>query len=203
MFVPTRSFIAVGLAAGLLAWAAANASAHTNVASSPQVAAARTVACGSAVSRLADAARGKVNMTAIHTTVDALNATARAATSGRDAFERHAYQVVAQIVRYRTDAAGIHMVLFQGSSYMLGTLPSPTCLPSNARARAVMVATRKWFLKKCGPTSSGWRSLGAQVRITGVGYWGPLNASGAARNGAEFGPVYGINPLAGCGASGA
>ena len=204
MFVPSRSFILLGLAAGLLAWAASTASAYTAVTASahPAAVAARTASCGSAVSRLADSSRGRVNMNAVNTTLDALGSKSRAATSGRDAFERQSYKVVAQVVKYRADSAGLHFVLFEGTSYMLATLPSPACLPSYARARSVMVATRAWFLKNCGQASSSWKSLGAQMRVTGVGYWGAKNVSGGAPNGAELAPVYGMNPVAGCGAAG-
>jgi hypothetical protein len=204
VFVPSRSFIIVGLAAGLLAWAASTASAYTAVTASahPAEAAARASSCGNSVSRLADSARGRVNMNAVNTTLEALGAKSRAASSGRDAFERQAYKVVAQVVKFRADSAGLHFVLFQGTSYMQATLPSPACLPSYARARSVMVATRAWFLKNCGQASSGWKSLGAQMRVTGVGYWGAKNVPGAASNGAELGPVFGMTPLAGCGAQG-
>ena len=203
MFLPSRSFILLGLAAGILAWAASTASAYTAVSASAHPAAvARAASCGSAVSRLADSSRGRVNMNAVNTTLDALGSKSRAASSGRDAFERQAYKVVAQVVKYRADSAGLHFVLFAGTSYMLATLPSPACLPSYARARSTMVATRAWFLKNCGEASSSWKSLGAQMRVTGVGYWGAVNLPGAAPNGAEFGPVFGMTPLAGCGAQG-
>ena len=152
--------------------------------------------------RLSDSARNRVNMNAVQTTLDALAAKSRAASAGRDAFERQAYNVTAQLVKYRSDAAGLHFVLFQGASYMQAFLPSPSCLPSYARARSTMVATRKWFLKNCGQASSGWKNLGAVVRFTGVGYWGPANVPGSAPNGAELGPVFGMNPVAGCGAGG-
>ena len=203
MFYPSRSFLLLSVAAGILAWAAATASAHTYVPSSRATGAARTSSCGNAVRRLADSARGRVNFSAVNTTLDAFGAKSRSGvSSGRDAFERQAYTVTAQVVKYRADASGLHFVLFQGSSYAQAYLPSPACLPSYARARSTMVATRKWFLKNCGLASSSWKPLGAQVRVTGVAYWGSPNLSGAAPNGAELAPVYGMNPVAGCGAAG-
>ena len=201
MFYPSRRLILLGVAAGLLAWAASNASAHTTTTS---VRASAASVCGNSVRRLSDSARGRVNFNAVQTTVDAFAAKSRAGvSSGRDAFERQTYTMTAQIVKYRADSAGIHFVFFQGSSYVEGFLPSPTCLPSFARARSTMVATRKWFLKNCGQASSSWTTLGAQVRVTGVAYWGAANTSGGAPNGAELAPVYGINPYSGCGAGGA
>ena len=198
MFYPSRSFLFLGIAAGLLAWAASTASAHT---ATSGVRAVHASSCGSAVRRLSDSARGRVNLNAVQTTVDAFATRNRSGvSSGRDAFERQAYSMTAQIVKYRSDSAGLHFVLFQGSSYVQGFLPSPSCLPSYARARSTMVATRRWFLNNCGPASSSWKPLGAQVRVTGVAYWGTPNLSGAAQNGAELAPVFGINPYAGCGA---
>jgi hypothetical protein len=142
-------------------------------------------------------------MNAQDTSVSALGTRTRPGSpSTRDAFERQVYRVTAQIVRYRADSQGLHLLLFKDDAYMLAFLPSAGCLPSTARGRSVMVATRKWFNKNCGAASSSWKPLGALVRITGVGYWGPRNASGAAANGAELAPVVGIHPLAGCGAQG-
>jgi hypothetical protein len=203
VFSPSRSFILVGFAAGLLAWAASTASAHTYAPSVRASAAMSASSCGNSVRRLADSARGRVNFTAASSTVDALAAKSRSGvSSGRDAFERQAYTVTAQVVKFRADSAGLHFVLFHGSSYMQAYLPSPSCLPSYARARSTMVATRKWFLKNCGQASSSWKPLGAEVRVTGVAYWGSTNVSGGAPNGAELAPVYGMNPVAGCGAAG-
>jgi hypothetical protein len=203
VFYPSRSFILLSVAAGLLAWAAATASAQTLAPSSRAASAIRSSTCGNAVRRLADSARGRVNFTAANTTLDVFSAKSRSGvSSGRDAFERQAYTVTAQIVKYRSDASGLHFVLFQGSSYAQAYLPSPACLPSYARARSTMVATRNWFLKNCGQASSSWKPLGAQVRVTGVAYWGSTNVSGSAANGAELAPVYGMNPVAGCGAAG-
>jgi hypothetical protein len=203
VFYPSRSFLILGAAAGVLAWAASSASAHTatpSVRATPSVSAA---SCGNAVRRLSDSARGRVNFNAVSSTVDAFAGKARSGVSSRrDAFERQAYTLTAQVVKYRADSAGLHFVLFQGTSYVQAYLPSPSCLPSYARARSTMVATRKWFLKNCGQASSSWKPLGAQVRVTGVAYWGSTNVSGSAPNGAELAPVYGMNPLAGCGAAG-
>jgi hypothetical protein len=202
--VSSRRFLFLPLAvAGALAVAAATASAHPDMASSGPSASR----CGGSLWQLrslSDAGRSRVNMNAKNVSVaglDALSAPGRSPSS-RDAFERQAYQVTAQVVKFRADSAGLHMVLFKDDAYMLATLPSASCLPSSARARAVMVATRKWFEKNCGQSSGSWRNLGAVVRVTGVGFWGSKSAPSAAPNGAELAPVFGMNPVAGCGAGG-
>jgi hypothetical protein len=200
--VSSRRFLLLPLAAAaFVAFAAATASAHTEVASSgPSVA-----RCGSQwqLRTLSDANRGRVNMNAQNTSVSALGARSRPGSpSSRDAFERQVYQVTAQIVKFRADSQGLHMLLFKDEAYMYAFLPSSGCLPSYARGRSVMVATRAWFNKNCGAASSSWKPLGALVRFSGVGYWGARNASGAAANGAELAPVVGMHPLAGCGAQG-
>ncbi len=198
----SRRLLFLPLAAGLLAVAAATASAHTELASSgPTVA-----RCGTlwTIRTLTDKNRGRVNLNAQKSTVASLGnrpAPARS-PSVRDAFERQAYQVTAQIVKYRADSAGLHLLLFKDEAYMQATLPSSGCLTKNSRARAVMLATRSWFNNNCGHPTSSWQPLGALVRVTGVGFWGSRNVSGAAPNGAEFAPAYGINPIAGCGTQG-
>ena len=199
----SRKFFLLPLAAAaFLALGAATASAHRDVASSgPSVS-----RCGSLwqLRTLSDSNRGRVNMNAVDSSVAALGARSAPgrSPSSRDAFERQTYKVVAQIVKFRADSQGLHMVLFKDDAYMHAFLPSAGCLPSYARARSVMVATRAWFNKNCGAPSSSWKPLGALVRFTGVGFWGARNLSGAAPNGAQLSPVYGMNPAAGCGAAG-
>ena len=200
----SRRFVFLPLAAaGALAFAAATASAHPDALTSGPSASR----CGGSLWQLrslADSGRGRVNMNARVSSVAALAALQAPgrSPSSRDAFERQAYQVTAQVVKFRADSAGLHLVLFKDDAYMLATLPSAGCLPSYARARAVMVATRRWFDKNCGVPSSSWKNLGAVVRVTGVGYWGSKSAPSAAPNGAQLAPVFGMNPVAGCGAGG-
>lgn len=197
-----RFFLLLPFAAGFLALAATTASAHREAAS----AAPSAPRCGGSLWQIrtfSDRNRARVNLSARQSSLAELGARPAPARSpsSRDAFERQAYQVTAQIVRFRSDSAGLHLLLFKDDAYMNATLPSAACLPKNARARKVMVATRAWFNKNCGVPGPSWRPLGALVRVTGVGFWGARNASGAA-NGAELAPVYGINPIAGCGAAG-
>lgn len=198
----SRSLYVLPLAAVLLAFAAATASAHPDLASSGPSASR----CGALwqLRSLSDRDRGRVNMSASNTTVSALAARPAPgrSPSSRDGFERQAWGVTAQIVKFRSDVAGLHMVLFKDDAYMQATLPSAACLASNARGRSVMVATRAWFNKNCGQPSSSWQPLGALVSFVGVGFWGAKNVSGGAPNGAELSPVVGMHPLAGCGAQG-
>jgi hypothetical protein len=200
--VSRRKFFLLPLAAGFLALAAATASARTEVSAGPSA-----QRCGGSlwqIRSLSDRYRARVNLNAQVSSIASLGARSAPARSPsvRDTFERQAYQVTAQIVRFRADSAGLHLLLFKDEAYMLATLPSAGCLPRGARARAVMVATRNWFDRNCGRPSSSWQPLGALVRVTGVGYWGARNLSGAAPNGAKLAPVFGINPIAGCGAGG-
>jgi hypothetical protein len=201
--VSSRRFFLLPLAAAaaFVAFAAATASAHTEAASSgPSVS-----RCGAQwqLRTLSDANRRRVNMNAQSSSVAALGSRSRPGSpSSRDAFERQAYEVTAQVVKYRADSQGLHMLLFKDDAYMYAFLPSSGCLPSYARGRSVMVATRAWFNKNCGAASSSWKPLGALVRVVGVGYWGSRSLSGAASNGAELAPVVGMHPLAGCGAQG-
>lgn len=200
----SRRFLFLAFAAAAaLAIAAATAAARPEALGSGPSASR----CGGSLWRLrtlSDTSRARVNMNARVSSVAALAAMAAPgrSPSSRDAFERQAYQVTAQVVKFRSDSAGLHLVLFKDDAYMLATLPSASCLPSSARARSVMVATRKWFERNCGQSSGSWRNLGAVVRVTGVGFWGSKSAPSAAANGAELAPVFGMNPVAGCGAAG-
>ena len=192
----------LGIVAGLMAVAASTvASAHPEATPSAS-------RCGGSLWRLmtlSDPLRGRVNMRPATSSVAALAARSGPGRppSSRDAFERQVWEVTAQIVKYRSDSAGVHFQLFKDDAYMQAFLPHPTCLPSTARGRKTMVATRAWFLKNCGQASSSWKPLGALVRINGVGFWsGDRSSSGSAPNGARLAPVIGIHPLAGCGAAG-
>jgi hypothetical protein len=52
---------------------------------------------------------------------------------------------------------------------------------------------------RCGAATSSWRSLGAVVYISGVGFWDFAHGQdGHARNYAELHPVTGLRLVAGC-----
>jgi hypothetical protein len=118
----------------------------------------------------------------------------------RTPFQRHAWQVVAQITKYRVETGGIRLELFDHESYLNAVIPTPDCLSNATRARNDMASTFKLFTVECGhPANRDWQSLGAIVYVNGVGYWSQRRGlRGAARNGAELHPVTGLRIVAGC-----
>jgi len=86
------------------------------------------------------------------------------------------------------------------SLYMNAYMPSASCLPTKARGRAQMLATRNAFLKQCPAPTGNWAPLGATAEITGVGFWNPVKTTaGASKNGAELRPLLSVNITQGCG----
>ena len=118
----------------------------------------------------------------------------------RTAFQRHAWQVVAQITKYRVETDGIRLELYDHESYLNAVIPTPDCLSNASRARKDIASTFKLFTAQCGhPTTGDWQSLGAIVYVRGVGFWSQRRSlRGAARNGAELHPVTGLRIVAGC-----
>jgi hypothetical protein len=118
----------------------------------------------------------------------------------RTPFQRHAWQVVAQITKYRVETGGIRLELFDHESYLNAVIPTPDCLSNATRARNDMASTFKLFTVECGhPANRDWQSLGAIVYVNGVGFWSQRRGlRGAARNGAELHPVTGLRIVAGC-----
>jgi hypothetical protein len=118
----------------------------------------------------------------------------------RTAFQRHTWQVVAQITRYRVETGGIRLELYDHESYLHAVIPTPDCLSGAARARDDMASAFKLFTNECGhPATRVWQSLGAIVYVSGVGFWSQRRSvRGAARNGAELHPVTGLRVVAGC-----
>ncbi|HEY8777357.1 MAG TPA: hypothetical protein VIM33_12880 [Gaiellaceae bacterium] len=116
------------------------------------------------------------------------------------AFQKHAWQVVAQITKYRVESDGVRLELYDHESYLNAVIPTPDCLSNATRARSDMAAAFKLFTGRCGhPATSGWQSLGAIVYVRGVGFWSQRRSlRGAARNGAELHPVTGLRIVAGC-----
>ena len=118
----------------------------------------------------------------------------------RTPFQRHAWQVVAQITKYRIETDGIRLELYDHGSYLNAVIPTPECLSNATRARTDIVSTFNLFTAECGrPTTRDWQSLGAIFYVRGVGFWSQRRSRrGAARNGAELHPVTGLRILAGC-----
>jgi hypothetical protein len=119
----------------------------------------------------------------------------------RTAFQRHAWQVVAQITKYRVETEGVRLELYDHESYLNAVIPTPDCLSSGARARNDIESAFKLFTGECGhPATSDWQSLGAIVYVRGIGFWSQRRSlRGAAPNGAELHPVTGLRIVAGCG----
>ena len=118
----------------------------------------------------------------------------------RTPFQRQAWEVVAQITKFRVEASGIRLELFSAGTYLNAVMPTPACLTRATRARPTIAATFRQFVADCGqPTQNGWHSLGAVVHVRGVGFWSQRRGlRGSARNGAELHPVTGLSVVAGC-----
>jgi hypothetical protein len=117
----------------------------------------------------------------------------------RTAFQRQAWEVVAQITQYRLENGGVRLELFDGGSYLNAVIPTPDCLSRKTRARQDITSAFKLFAGECSRAIREWQSLGAIVYIRGVGFWSQRRANrGSARNGAELHPVTGLRVVAGC-----
>jgi len=116
----------------------------------------------------------------------------------RTAFQRHAWQVPAQITKYRVETDGIRLELYDDESYLNAVIPIPDCLSNATRARKDIASTFNLFASECG-TAKDWQPLGAIVYVRGIGYWSQRRGlRGAARNGAELHPLTGLRIVAGC-----
>jgi len=118
----------------------------------------------------------------------------------RTAFQRHAWEVVAQITKFRVASDGIRLELYDHESYLNAVIPTPECLSISPRAHIDIASTLTLSTAECGhPTSRDWQSLGAIVYVRGVGFWSQRRGlRGTAPNGAELHPVTGLRIVAGC-----
>ena len=162
--------------------------------------------CGGELWRLktlSDPGRKAVQLEPTNTTIAAIGERAfprPVPTLRRTAFQRHAWQVVAQITKYRAETGGIRLELFDNQSYLNAIIPTPDCLSNLTRARKDIASTFKLFTAECGhSTARDWQSLGAIVYVRGIGFWSQRRTRrGAAPNGAELYPVTGLRIVAGC-----
>jgi hypothetical protein len=117
-------------------------------------------------------------------------------------FQRNVWRVVAQITEYKVAGAGtIRLVLFDSDSYMVATLPAPTCMTTRSTGRTAALAARAQLVKQCGRPPRDWQPLGAVAYVSGIGFWsGEPHGAGAAPNGAQLTPVTSLRFVAGCGA---
>jgi hypothetical protein len=155
---------------------------------------------------LSDTGKTAVHWTPTATTIadiSKLSAPAKITTARSSAFKKQVWSLTAVIQSYRQASNGeLVFQLFDISSslYMNAYMPSASCLPSNARGRAQMVATRNAFLKQCPAPTVNWQPLGATAQITGVGFWNPVKTTaGASKNGAELRPLLSVSITQGCG----
>jgi hypothetical protein len=152
---------------------------------------------------LSDPDRKHVRLRPRQTNIPALNQPAAphpTPVRRRTAFQRQAWQVVAQITTFRLLPDGsIEFVLYDDNAYVRAGLPSPKCLSSSSRARRAVLATRAQFIARCGDPKSEWQDLGAVVNVSGVGFWSARHlTSQAAPNGAELQPLTSLRLIAGC-----
>jgi hypothetical protein len=165
--------------------------------------------CGGPLWRLmtlSDTGKSAVRWTPSVTSIPAiakLRAPAKITTARSSAFQKQVWKITAVIERYRMASNGeIVFQLFDvpTSTYMNAYMPSAQCLPSKARGRAQMLATRNAFLKQCPAVTANWQILGATADLTGVGFWNPVKTTiGALKNGAELRPLLSVNITQGCG----
>ena len=116
----------------------------------------------------------------------------------RTPFQHQEWRVVAQVTRFRLEAGGVRLVLFDDKSYMHAVIPLPSCLSTQTRDRTQIETAWKRFVGLCSRPTPSWQSLGAIAYVSGVGFWAQRGQSGSARNGAELHPVTDIRIVAGC-----
>ncbi len=158
------------------------------------------------VMTLSDVAKTSVKWTPAATSltdIGKLTAPAKVPATRSGAFEKQVWGVTAVLQSYRVASNGeIVFQLFDipTSTYMNAYLPAPSCLPTKARGRAQIVATRNAFMKQCPPVTKDWQPLGATANLTGVGFFNPVKTTaGAQKNGAELRPLVGLQITQGCG----
>jgi hypothetical protein len=149
-----------------------------------------------------DPQRQAVRLTPRTTTIEAIGERGRPQPTParrKTPFQRQTWEVVASVDRYRLDRGELRLVLFDHGSYLNAAVPSPACIPANARERKEMLDVWTKFTTRCGHPTNDWQPLGAVAYIRGVGYWSPARTGrGIAPNGAELHPMTDFRPIAGC-----
>jgi hypothetical protein len=155
---------------------------------------------------LSDTGKSAVHWTPSATSIPdiaKLSAPKKITTARSSAFQKQVWQLTAVIQSYRQASNGelvLQLFDINSSMYMNAYLPSASCLPSAARGRAQMLATRDAFLKQCPAPTGNWQPLGATAEVTGVGFWNSVKTTaGASKNGAELRPLLSVNITQGCG----
>ena len=155
---------------------------------------------------LSDTAKTAVHWTPAATSIAdiaKLTAPAKITTARSNAFVKQVWSFTTVLQSYRVASNGeIVFQLFDipTSTYMNAYMPSAACLPTKARGRALMLATRNAFLKQCPAPTNHWQPLGATATLTGVGFWNPVRTTaGALKNGGELRPLLSLSITQGCG----
>jgi hypothetical protein len=150
-----------------------------------------------------DPQRRAVSLTPRTTTIESIGERGRPQPTParrKTPFQKQAWEVVASVDSYRLDHGELRLVLFDHGAYLNAAVPSPSCLPANARDRKEMTAVWTKFTTKCGHPTADWQPLGAVAYVRGVGFWsGSRSGRGNAPNGAELHPMTDFRPVAGCG----
>jgi hypothetical protein len=149
-----------------------------------------------------DPQRSSVRLTARTTTIESIAERGRPQPTParrKTPFQRQTWEVVASIDSFRLDRGELRLVLFDHGAYLNAAVPSPACIPANARERKEMLAVWTTFTTKCGHPTSDWQRFGAVAYVRGVGFWsGARTGRGIAPNGAELHPVTDFRPIVGC-----
>jgi len=162
--------------------------------------------CGGELWRLktfSDPQRRRVDLTTQPTTIGVIRerrGPGRIPTRRITAFQRHVWEVPAQVTLFRLDPTGaVRLQLYDHEAYLNAVIPAPSCLSGRTRDRAEITAAWHFFVGKCGKATSTWQSLGAILFVRGVGFWSQKSPTrGTAPNGAELHPVTGLRVVAGC-----
>jgi hypothetical protein len=192
----TAVFALILLAAGA---AAAAAAGHRSASPSAS-------RCGGTLWRLktlSDTERTRVDLVPQVTTIGDIRqraAPGRIPRRRATPFQRHVWEVPAQVTAYKLDSTGaIRLVLYDHNAYLNAVIPSPSCLPTSTRDRDEIAAAWRLFQEKCGKPTPSWQSFGAIFFVRGIGFWSDKRPRrGTAPNGAELHPVTGLRIVVGC-----
>ena len=190
---------------GLIALLAIGTATIAATAAGRDAAAPNAARCGGSLWRLktfSDSGRSSVRLTPETTTIADIGKRPfprPLPKKRRTPFQRQAWEVVAQVTKFRLEAGGVRLVLFDAGSYQNAVIPLPHCLSSRTRARDQITATWRRFSGECAEPTGEWQPLGAIAYVRGIGFWGQKGAArGSAQNGAELQPVTSIRIVAGC-----
>lgn len=157
-------------------------------------AAATASSCGIerwAVKTLTDPAAGKVNLTPVTSTVQALRTLpAPAQPNARAGAELRTFTVHATVTAYKQEAdSDVHLAVSDAKGLtMIFEMPAAKCL-GNSPNRARMAAVRATWDAKY-PSTATYRTVRQAVTVTGVAFFDRIHGQrGVAPNGVELHPL--------------